>query len=75
MIWAIVTFQTLIQGNKLIGKSNQIKIYKTKDTADINQISIIVSYTCNKKVKPFSINLRQIIYKMLTWCTNIFLIL
>ena len=52
MIWAIVTFQTLIQGNKLIGK-NKIKIHKIKDTAAINQISIIVGYTLNKKVKPF----------------------
>ena len=50
MIEEIVTFQTLIQGNKLIGKNNQIKIHKTKDTAVINQISIIVSYTLNEKV-------------------------
>ena len=68
MIKGIVTFHTIIQGN--IGKivpsvqNNQIKIHDTKDTAVINQILIIVNYTCNEKVKPFSINLRQNIYKM-----------
>ena len=53
MIGEIVTFHTIIQGNKSIGKNNQIKIHDTKDTGIINQISIIVSYTCNEKVKPF----------------------
>ena len=31
MIGEIVTFHTMIKGNKLIGKKNQIKIHKTKD--------------------------------------------
>ena len=53
MIGDIVTFHTIIQGDKSIGKNNQIKIHETKDTAVINQISIIVSYTLNEKVKPF----------------------
>ena len=39
MIGEIVTFHTIIQGNKLIGKNNQIKIHKTKYTGAINQIS------------------------------------
>ena len=34
-------------------KNNQIKIQHSKDTAVINQISIIVGNTCNEKVKPF----------------------
>ena len=69
MIGEIVTLHTIIQGDKSIWKivpsaqNNQIKIHDTKDTAVINQISIIVSYTCNEEVKPFSINLRQNIYK------------
>ena len=75
MIGEIVTFHTTIQGNKSIEKNNQIKIHKTKNAPEINQISVIVSYTCKEKVKHFSINLRQNIYKMLTCCTNIFLIL
>ena len=75
MIEEIVTFQTLIQGNKLIGKNNQIKIHKTKDTAVINQISIIVSYTFNEKVNPFCNQFATKHAKMLTCCTNIFLIL
>ena len=50
MIGEIVTFYTMIQGNKLIGKNNQIKNHNTKDTVVINQISIIVSYTCNENV-------------------------
>ena len=75
MIGDIISFHTIIQGNKLIGKNNQIKIHKTKDTVVINQISIIVSYTFNEKVKPFSINLRQNIHKMLTCHTNVFFIL
>ena len=53
MIGEIVTFHTILQRNKPIGKKNQIKIYETKDTAEINQISVIVSYTCNEMVKPF----------------------
>ena len=53
MVGEIVTFHTIIQGNKSIGEKNQIKIHNTKDTAVINQISIIVSYTFNEKVKPF----------------------
>ena len=59
MIGEIVTFHTIIQGNKSIWKivpsvqNNQIKIHDTKYTAVINQISIVVSYTCNEKVKPF----------------------
>ena len=81
MIGEIVTLHTIIQGNKLIWKivpsvqNNQIKIHDTEDTGIINQISIIVSYTCNEKVKPISINLRPNIYKMLTCNTNILLIL
>ena len=54
MVGEIVTFHTIIQGNKSIGKNNQINFHKTKDTAVINQISIIVSYTLNEKVSPFS---------------------
>ena len=50
MVGEIVTFHTIIQGNKLIGKNNQIDFHETKDTAIINQISIIVSYPCNEKV-------------------------
>ena len=49
MIGEIVTFHTIIQGNKSIVKNNQIKFQETKDKAVINQISIIVSYTCNEK--------------------------
>ena len=57
MIGEIVIFHTIIQGNISLEKHNQIKIYDTKDTAVINQFSTIVSYTCNEKVKPFTINL------------------
>ena len=53
MIGEIVTFQTIIQGNKLIRKNNLMNFYETKNTAVINHISIIVSYTFNEKVKPF----------------------
>ena len=55
MIGEIITFHIIIQGNKSIGKNNQIKIHKTKDTAIINQISIIVRHTCNEKVKLFQL--------------------
>ena len=56
MIGEIVRLYTVIKGNKSIGKivpsvqNNQIKNHVTKDTAAINQISIIVSYTLNEKV-------------------------
>ena len=53
MIGEIVTFQTIIQGNKLIRKNNLMNFYETKNTAVINHISIIVSYTFNEKVKHF----------------------
>ena len=52
-IGEIVTFHTIIQGNKSIGKNNQINFHETKDTAVNNHISIILSYTFNEKVKPF----------------------
>ena len=63
MIGEIVIIHTIIQGNKSswnIASSvqdNQIQIHVTKDTGVINQISIIVGYTFNEKVYPFSINL------------------
>ena len=47
---------TIIQGYKSIGtivpsvQNNQINIHVNKDTRVINQISIMVSYTCNEKV-------------------------
>ena len=81
MIGVIVTFHTKIQGNKLNGKivpsvqKNQIKIHNTKDTGVINQIFIMVSYTCNEKVKSFSLNLRENMHKMLACYINISLIL
>ena len=59
MMGEIVRLYTIIQGNKYIGKivpsvqNNQIKNDHTKDTAVINQISIIDSYTFNEKVQPF----------------------
>ena len=55
MIGEIVTFHTIIQGNKSIEKNNQNKIHDTNNTAVKNQISIIVSYTCNEKVKYFQL--------------------
>ena len=63
MIGEIVTTHAIIQGNKFIGKivpsvqNNQIKKNpNTKDAGVINQISLIVSYTCNEKFKHFAIN-------------------